>query len=136
MLRFRRMVTVAVLLISSAAALATEIAVYKSATCGCCSKWVRYLEASGFQVKAYDVQNVASYKERYGIPQALDACHTAMVEGYVVEGHVPVEDIRRLLKERPAIKGLVVPGMPAGSPGMEGPITEKYDVLSFDAKGE
>jgi hypothetical protein len=115
---------------------ATEIEVYKSPTCGCCSKWVRHLEANGFSVKAYDVQDVNSYKDRFGVPASLGACHTAVVEGYVVEGHVPAADIKRLLAERPAIKGIAVPGMPAGSPGMEAPVAEKYDVLSFDAKGE
>lgn len=120
----------------SCAALATEISVYKSPTCGCCSKWVRHLEANGFTVKAYDVKDVNSYKDRYGVPVPLGACHTAVVDGYVVEGHVPASDIKRLLAERPSIKGIAVPGMPAGSPGMEGPVTEKYEVLSFDANGE
>jgi len=123
------------LLAVSAAVTATEISVYKSPTCGCCSKWVRHLETSGFKVKSYDVQDVNSYKDRYGVPVSLGACHTAVVDGYVIEGHVPAADIRRLLAERPAIKGIAVPGMPAGSPGMEGPVTEKYDVLSIDAKG-
>lgn len=123
------------LLAVSVVATATEISVYKSPTCGCCSKWVRHLEANGFSVKSYDVKDVNSYKDRYGVPVSLGACHTAIVDGYVVEGHVPAADIRRLLAERPAIKGIAVPGMPAGSPGMEGPVTEKYDVLSFDAKG-
>lgn len=120
----------------SAAASAADISVYKSPTCGCCSKWVKHLKANGFKVKAYDVQDVNSYKDRYGVPVSLGACHTAKVDGYVIEGHVPAADIKRLLAERPAVKGLAVPGMPAGSPGMEGPHSEPYEVLSFDAKGE
>lgn len=125
----------AALLVVGTPALATEITVYKSATCGCCSKWVRYLEAHGFTVKAYDVQSVYSYKERYGVPEHAAACHTAVVEGYVLEGHVSAADIERLLRERPAIKGLAVPGMPAGSPGMEDGEKESYEVLSLEADG-
>ena len=114
---------------------ATEIMVYKPPTCGCCSKWVRHLEANGFKVMTYDVQNVYSTKQRFGVPDSLTACHTALVEGYVIEGHVPAADIERLLRERPAVKGLAVPGMPAGSPGMEGSGKESYDVQTFDASG-
>ena len=132
----RRLIAAALALLSCGAVLAAEIAVYKSPTCGCCSKWVSHLEANGFSVKAYDVQNVNSYKDRYGVPVPLGACHTAVVEGYVIEGHVPAADIKRLLAERPKMKGLAVPGMPAGSPGMEGPHSETYEVLSFDAAGE
>jgi hypothetical protein len=132
----KRILLSAVLLAVSFTAAATDIAVYKSPTCGCCSKWVRHLEANGFSVKAYDVQNVNSYKDRYGVPVPLGACHTAVVEGYVIEGHVPAADIKRLLADRPKLKGLAVPGMPAGSPGMEGPTTENYEVLGFDAQGQ
>jgi hypothetical protein len=132
----KRILLSALLLAVSFTAAATEIAVYKSPTCGCCSKWVRHLEANGFRVKSYDVKDVNSYKDRYGVPVTLGSCHTAIVDGYVVEGHVPAADIKRLLAERPAIKGIAVPGMPAGSPGMEGPVTDRYDVLSFDANGE
>jgi hypothetical protein len=131
----RQLIAAAALLLPVGAVLAAEIAVYKSPTCGCCSKWVRHLEANGFTVKAYDVQNVNAYKDRHGVPVPLGACHTALVEGYVVEGHVPAADIKRMLAERPKIKGLAVPGMPAGSPGMEGPHAEAYEVLSFDAAG-
>jgi len=131
---FKRLFVVMLLCVHAAAG-AAEISVYKSATCGCCSKWVRHLEANGFTVKAYDVDDVYSYKDRHGVPQRLQACHTAVVEGYVIEGHVPAADIQRLLQERPSIKGLAVPGMPAGSPGMEGGVPERYEVQSFEADG-
>jgi hypothetical protein len=128
-------VVTAVFLSLSFAAEASDITVYKSPTCGCCSKWVRHLEQNGFTVKAYDVQDVNAYKERFGVPVTLGACHTAMVDGYVVEGHVPADDIKRLLAERPKVKGIAVAGMPSGSPGMESPTPERYEVQSFDAAG-
>ncbi|MFQ5704369.1 MAG: DUF411 domain-containing protein [Gemmatimonadales bacterium] len=112
-----------------------EIMVYKSATCGCCEQWVKHLEADGFKVKTQNVADLSQIKQRYGVTQNLLACHTALVDGYVVEGHVPAATIRRLLAERPAIKGLSVPGMPAGSPGMEVGYSEPYAVLAFDANG-
>ena len=120
----------------AAGGLAAEITVYKSASCDCCSKWARYLEQKGFLVKTHDVADVSAYKDSYGVPAPLHACHTAVVEGYVIEGHVPAEDIERLLKERPAITGLAVPGMPAGTPGMEGSTPAAFEVLSFDGNGE
>ena len=107
-----------------------EITVYKSPTCGCCSKWADHLRENGFTVETVDVQDLSAVKRRYGIPPALQSCHTAVVEGYVVEGHVPAADVRRLLAERPDAAGLTVPGMPIGSPGMEqGDTAEPYDVL-------
>lgn len=112
---------------------AAEIAVYKSPTCGCCSAWVDHLKDSGFQVKAYNMQNMNEIKQRLGVTPKLASCHTAVVDGYVIEGHVPATDIKRLLKERPQVKGLTVPGMPMGSPGMEGPRKDHFDVLTFDA---
>lgn len=115
---------------------ASEITVYKSATCHCCKKWVKHLRDNGMKVKAIDVKNVVPYKIKYGIAQPLASCHTALVDGYLVEGHVPAADIKRLLKERPKIKGLAVPGMRVGSPGMEGHRKQPYDVLTFDAKGK
>jgi hypothetical protein len=111
------------------------ITVYKSATCGCCVKWVDHLEAGGLSVKAVDVQNLAWVKKEYGVPDRLASCHTALVDGYVIEGHVPVEDVIRLLEERPDVVGLAVPKMPIGSPGMEGPNPEPYDVLAFTKQG-
>ena len=112
------------------------VQVYKSPTCGCCSKWVAHLEANGFKVEATDVNDMSLIKRSYGIPGALASCHTAVVGDYLVEGHVPAEDIVQLLKQKPAIKGIAVPGMPIGSPGMEGSNPEAYDVVSFKANGE
>ena len=112
------------------------VQVYKSPTCGCCSKWVSHLEANGFTVEATDVNDINLIKSSFGIPPALASCHTAVVGDYLVEGHVPAEDIVQLLKQKPAIKGIAVPGMPIGSPGMEGDNPQAYDVISFDAQGE
>ncbi len=112
------------------------VQVYKSPTCGCCSKWVAHLEANGFKVEATDVNDMSLIKRSYGIPGVLASCHTAVVGDYLVEGHVPAEDIIQLLKQKPAIKGIAVPGMPIGSPGMEGSNPEAYDVVSFKANGE
>lgn len=116
---------------------ANEITVYKSATCGCCKEWVKHLQANGFSVKAQDVTDLKSYKTANGVPAKLASCHTATVDGYVIEGHVPANDIKRLLKERPAVSGLAVPGMPVGSPGMEqGAHKDRYEVLTFDKQGK
>jgi hypothetical protein len=112
-----------------------EVTVYKSATCGCCNAWIQHLERNGFTVKAHNVTQLDAYKQRHGVTPPLAACHTAVVDGYVVEGHVPAADIKRLLKERPPVKGIAVPGMPMGSPGMEGPTREPYSTLSFDDGG-
>ena len=113
-----------------------EVTVYKSPTCGCCGKWVSHLEENGFRVITHNVSNVTPVKTKAGLPPGLASCHTAFVEGYVIEGHVPASDVARLLKERPAVEGLAVPRMPIGSPGMEGPNPERYEVLSFDAHGK
>ncbi len=93
--------------------------VYKSPSCGCCSKWIDHLEANGFAVRSHDTDNVAQHKYRLGVPPGYGSCHTAEVGGYVVEGHVPAREVKRLLKEKPLARGLVVPAMPVGSPGME-----------------
>ena len=114
---------------------ALEVTVYKSPTCGCCTKWIAHLEANGFKVDAHDVADLTQIKLEHGVRRELTACHTALVDGYVIEGHVPAEDIRRLLQERPDVVGLAVPGMPMGSPGMEGPTSKPYDVLTFDRNG-
>lgn len=113
----------------------TLVDVYKTSTCGCCSKWVDHLRQSGFEVKATDVADISAVKARHGVPVEAASCHTALVGGYVVEGHVPAASVRRLLRERPAVVGIAVPGMPIGSPGMEGPNPEPYDVVSFDKTG-
>lgn len=109
------------------------ITVYKSPTCGCCKKWVSHLEENGFSVEAHDVKDVSQYKIKGGITPELASCHTAFIDGYVIEGHVPASDIQRLLKEKPDIQGLAVPGMPAGSPGMEmGSRKDPYNVIAVD----
>ena len=115
---------------------AAEVVVYKSPTCGCCNGWVDHLRANGFEVQTHDVSDVVTYKERHGVPARLGSCHTALVDGYVIEGHVPAADIMRLLSEqRPDVVGLAVPGMPSGSPGMSGP-PQPYQVISFDRAGK
>ena len=107
------------------------VKVTKSPTCGCCKIWVDRLRQAGFQVEVNDVDNMSPVKERVGLPYGMGSCHTAEVDGYFVEGHVPVDDIKRLLRERPKAKGIAVPGMPAGSPGMEVPSgrVDAYDVF-------
>ena len=118
-----------------AAPAATKVLVYKSPTCGCCTAWVDRMKAAGFEVTTRDVPDVAPIKARYGIPARLSSCHTGLVEGYAIEGHVPPADVQRLLKEKPKAVGLAVPGMPMGSPGMEGPRKEPYDVLLVQQGG-
>jgi hypothetical protein len=119
-----------------AAAPAPTITIYKSPECGCCQKWVMHVAAAGFKPAVNDVQDLDAIKRRHGVPEALQSCHTALVGGYVVEGHVPAADIQRLLKERPKVKGIAVGGMPAGSPGMEVPgRSDRYDVTAFLANG-
>ena len=98
--------------------------------------WVTHLEEHGFTVKATDVPNINRIKQEVGVPSRVGSCHTAIIDGYVIEGHVPAEDILRLLADRPPIKGIAVPGMPMGSPGMEGPNPQPYDVIAFDDNGE
>jgi hypothetical protein len=120
-------------LLASAAAPIVEV--YKSAYCGCCSEWVDHLKANGFRVKVQDVANPSDYREKFGMPQELGSCHTGMVQGYVIEGHVPAAEIKRLLAERPKAKGLAVPAMPMGSPGMEGPRRDPYDVMLVQTNG-
>jgi len=113
-----------------------SITVYKSPTCGCCSKWVSHLQDNGFEVEAIDKNDMNSVKQGAGIPRKLASCHTAMIGGYIIEGHVPAADIKRLLEERPDVAGLTVPGMPMGSPGMEGHRKDNYEVLTFTRSGE
>lgn len=115
---------------------APTITVYKTPTCGCCSSWVEHLREHGFEVETHDLNSLDQVKRQHGVTRALESCHTAEVDGYVVEGHVPADLIERMLRERPEIAGLAVPGMPMGSPGMEGPYTERYNVLAFDREGK
>jgi hypothetical protein len=114
---------------------ALSILVYKTPTCGCCTAWGDRLEAAGFEVTYRDVAETASIRERYGIPHSLASCHTGLVEGYAVEGHVPADVIRQLVAERPRAVGIAVPGMPIGSPGMEGTPVQRYDVLLVEQNG-
>lgn len=109
------------------------VEVYKNATCGCCKDWVKHLEANGFSVQAHDVDNLLPYKDQAKLGAGMGSCHTAFVNGYAIEGHVPARDIKRLLLEKPDVSGLTVPRMPIGSPGMEveGKSADAYQVLSY-----
>lgn len=122
----------------ASAAAPTPIMVHKDASCTCCQKWVAHLSANGFQPAVRDEANMDAVKKTLGVPSALQSCHTAVVGGYLVEGHVPAADIRRMLATRPKIVGLAVPGMVTGSPGMEVPgrPAEPYDVVAWDAAGK
>lgn len=116
----------------------TLVEVWKSPTCGCCKDWIAHLEANGFATKVHDTGNTGM-RGRLGIPVALGSCHTALVGGYAIEGHVPAADLRRLLADRPQAIGLAVPGMPVGSPGMDGAVygsrRDPYDVLLVGRDG-
>jgi hypothetical protein len=113
-----------------------DIVVYRSPTCGCCSKWLAHLEKNQFKVEDIVTNDVASIKEKYSVPKNLASCHTAIVNGYVIEGHVPAADIKKLLKIKPEIIGLTVPGMPVGTPGMEmGGRKDPFKVIAFDKQG-
>jgi hypothetical protein len=114
----------------------TPMTVYKDPGCGCCRQWVTLMQSAGFAVTAHDTSDLDPIKHRYRVSPALQSCHTALVEGYVVEGHVPADLIQKLLREKPKVLGLAVPGMVTGSPGMEGPNPQPYQVLSFDAAGK
>lgn len=120
-------------------AVAADVVVYKSPTCSCCTRWIAHMRANGFDVEGVDLTPYAALTERkaeLGVPDELGSCHTARVGGYTIEGHVPADVVARLLRENPAdIAGLAVPGMPIGSPGMEGPNPERYQVIAFDSAG-
>ena len=111
------------------------VVVYKTPTCGCCSQWVEHMRENGFIVVAHDLENLEPIKRQLGVPAGRVACHTARVGGYTLEGHVPADLVRRMLEESPRFKGLIVPGKPMGAPGMEGPRSEPYQVLSYDDAG-
>ena len=112
-----------------------EIVIYQSKTCGCCKKWVKHLEDNGFKTVSKFVDDVTETKLSVNLPMKLASCHTAFVAGYVIEGHVPASAIQKLLTEKPAVKGLAVPGMPMGSPGMEGSYKEPFNVIAFEENG-
>jgi len=140
--RYNRLLTgIAVILLTLIVGCSKEgdaqtISVYKSPTCGCCKKWIAHLEANGFKVVAHDTHDMASVKHEHGVPGSMASCHTAVVDGYVIEGHVPAAAIHRLLKEKPPAAGLAVPGMPMGSPGMEGLRKDAYNALLFNRSGD
>jgi hypothetical protein len=115
--------------------MAADIVVYKSPTCGCCGKWVEHMEQAGFSVDVEDMRDIAPVKRALGVPARMQSCHTAKVGDYLIEGHVPADLVRRMLDEKPDIKGLAVPGMPMGSPGMEGPRKDPYDVIAVGKDG-
>ncbi len=120
---------------SSAFAQTADILVHKDPNCGCCAGWVRHLKDAGFAVTVKETADLQVVRRRLGVPTDLAACHTAEIAGYVIEGHVPAAAVRQLLDRRPAAVGLAVPGMPAGSPGMEGGTPQKYDVVLFGTSG-
>ncbi len=116
------------------------VSVSKTPTCGCCAKWVDHMKNAGFQMTVTDMprESLDNVKAKHNVPAAMHSCHTAVVNGYVIEGHVPASEVKRMLKEKPKVTGLAVPGMPLGSPGMEvsGVTAQPYDVLTFDAQGK
>jgi len=117
---------------------ATAVQVFKDPTCGCCALWVEHLRKAGFAATVTDVDDMTAIKAKHRVPSQARSCHTALVGGYVVEGHVPAADVQRMLTQQPAIVGIAVPGMPIGSPGMEvaGMKPQPYDVLAFNKLGE
>jgi len=115
----------------------TEITVYRSPTCSCCGRWLKHMQKNGFVVKDIQTEDMDAIKKQHGVPENLQSCHTALVGGYVVEGHVPAGDVADLLKNHPKAVGLTVPGMPAGTPGMEmGGRNDPFTVLEFDEQGK
>jgi hypothetical protein len=112
-----------------------EVIVHRDPSCGCCGAWVEHLKRAGFPVKVAEARNLDAVKKRLGVPADLISCHTAEVAGYVVEGHVPAGAIQRLLAQKPLATGLAVPGMPVGSPGMEGEPPDTYEVVLFGPQG-
>lgn len=121
---------------SENAARKPTITVYKDPNCGCCKNWIQYMARHGYQVDAKDSPDMTGIKQSLGVPASLTSCHTAVVGGYLIEGHVSAEDIDRLLAQKPKIAGLAVPGMPMSSPGMDGPRSKPYQVLAFDKHGK
>lgn len=122
---------------AAAPARAAEMTVYRSPTCGCCGKWVEHMKKNGYTVKDIQTEDMPAIKQQYGVPAELASCHTAIVNGYVVEGHVPVADVNDVLKKKPVTHGIAVPGMPMGTPGMEmGGKKDPYAVVQFDKDGK
>jgi hypothetical protein len=124
---------------ASPSATTTPVQMWKSPTCGCCKDWVAHMESAGFKLQVFEVEDPGVQRSKLGLEAKYGSCHTALVEGYVLEGHVPAADVRRLLRERPAALGLAVPGMVVGSPGMDGPAyggrRDRFDVLLVQRDG-
>lgn len=121
---------------AAAASIASKITVYRDPSCSCCGGWIEHLTAQGFQPRNVLTSNIYALKQQYGVPNDLASCHTAVINGYIIEGHVPADEIKRLLAEKPDVAGITVPGMPIGTPGMEsGNIREPFTVFSFDEQG-
>jgi hypothetical protein len=118
-------------------AVPVAITIYKSRSCGCCTKWVDHVKAAGFDARVHDEENMDGLKDELGVPQEVRSCHTAVVGGFLIEGHVPAADIRQLLTRRPKVAGLAVPGMPTGTPGMAEPGSRisDFEVLAFQTDG-
>ena len=140
--RFRSVAAATLLMFAGAAcrdasAAAPEVVVYATPSCGCCNGWVEHLRDNGFAVRVIHQEDLSAVREQHHVPAALRSCHIGIVEGFAVEGHVPADALRRLLAERPQVLGIAVPGMPAGSPGMEQPngYVEPYEIYTFDATG-
>ncbi len=114
-----------------------EMTVYRSPSCGCCGVWIEHAKKHGFQIKDIKTESMEALKQKYNIPPELASCHTTIIDGYVMEGHIPADDIKRFLAEKPEMAGLAVPGMPIGTPGMEArDIKQPFQVLAFNNKGE
>ncbi|MBH8554326.1 DUF411 domain-containing protein [Nostocaceae cyanobacterium CENA357] len=115
-----------------------EITIYRSPSCGCCGAWIEHIQKQGFKIKEdIKTEEMEAIKQKYNLPQDLASCHTAIIDGYVMEGHIPADDIKRFLKQKPQFIGLAVPGMPLGTPGMEsGNIKQPFTIMAFDKKGE
>lgn len=111
------------------------VVLYKSALCGCCTKWADHMRTAGFRVTIREIGSLTTIEERYGVPKGATSCHTSLVGGYVVVGHVPADIVQRLLTERPPIAGISAPGMPQSAPGMDAPGRAPYDVVAFDREG-
>ena len=116
--------------------MAEEVVVYKDPSCGCCGSWVTHMRNNGFAVRVHETEDMDPVKMKAGVPEDLASCHTAFVGDYWVEGHVPASDVKRMLSERPSIKGLTIPGMPADAPGMDGGSGEPYTVLAYANNGK
>ena len=129
------LVAVGVLASGPLHAASAEVEVFKSPYCGCCGKWVEHMREAGFKVKVTEVKDTGAQRERLKMPQSVASCHTATVGGYALEGHIPAADVQRLLKEKPKARGIAVPSMPPGSPGMEGPQSIPYDTLLVKMDG-